>query len=194
MQDTIFNEPNIDVLEGYVTSLITENQKTIKGVIFENEEIYSKAVIIASGTYLASCVLCGFTSTPSGPEEQPTTTKLSECLRDLGIELIRLKTGTPQRIEKSSIDFSKTKVEYGDDRYWTFSFDNEIYYDKDKQIPCHLIYTNEKTITKINISIKSLDIIRTPLTVRGFQTYYRLLLKKNCSCRRNERIHLFYLF
>ena len=76
MQDTIFNTPNIDVSEGYVTSLITEDKKVIKGVVFEGVEIYSKAVIIASGTYLASCVLCGSTSIPSGPEEQPTTTKL----------------------------------------------------------------------------------------------------------------------
>ena len=66
-------------------------------------------------------------------------------LKEYGFNIIRLKTGTPQRIEKSSIDYSKTKVEYGDDRYWTFSFDNKIYYDKDKQIPCHLIYTTEIT-------------------------------------------------
>ena len=104
MQNVIFNTPNIDVKEGYVTSLLTENKNKIKGVVFENEEYYAKAVIIASGTYLSSCVLCGFTSTPSGPEDQPTTTKLSENLRDLGIELIRLKTGTPPRIQKDSID------------------------------------------------------------------------------------------
>lgn len=90
MQNVCKNTENLDIRQGYVTKLLTDN-KVIKGVVFEGEEIYSKIVIIASGTYLASCVLCGFTSTPSGPEDQPTTTELSESLRQLDIELIRLK-------------------------------------------------------------------------------------------------------
>ena len=112
MKNVIFSTPNLDVKEGYVTSLISEN-KVIKGVVFEGEEIYCKIVIIASGTYLSSCILCGYTSTPSGPDNEPTTTELSESLRSLGIELIRLKTGTPPRIQKDSIDYSKTAIQYG---------------------------------------------------------------------------------
>ena len=145
MQDEIFNEPNIDVLEGYVTSLLTEDKKIIKGVVFENEEIYSKAVIIASGTYLASCVLCGFTSIPSGPEEQPTTTKLSECLRDLGIELIRLKTGTPARIQKGSIDYSKMSIQYGDEKLYRFSETTDSVRKFEDQVVCYLTYTTPET-------------------------------------------------
>ena len=150
MQDTIFNTPNIDVSEGYVTSLITEDKKVIKGVVFEGVEIYSKAVIIASGTYLASCVLCGSTSIPSGPEEQPTTTKLSECLRDLGIELIRLKTGTPARIQKDSIDYSKMSIQYGDEKLYKFSETTDSVRPLDKQVVCYLTYTTPETHRIIN--------------------------------------------
>ena len=150
MQDIIFNTPNIDVLQGYVTSLITENKKIIKGVVFENETIYSKSVIIASGTYLASCVLCGSTSIPSGPEEQPTTTKLSECLRDLGIELIRLKTGTPARIQKDSIDYSKMSIQYGDEKLYKFSETTDSIRPLEKQVVCYLTYTTPETHRIIN--------------------------------------------
>ena len=150
MQDTIFNTPNIDVSEGYVTSLLTEDKKVIKGVVFENEEIYSKSVIIASGTYLASCVLCGSTSIPSGPEEQPTTTKLSECLRDLGIELIRLKTGTPARIQKDSIDYSKMSIQYGDEKLYKFSETTDSVRKLEDQVVCYLTYTTPETHRIIN--------------------------------------------
>ena len=150
MQDTIFNTPNIDVCEGYVTSLLTEDKKVIKGVVFENEEIYSKTVIIASGTYLASCVLCGSTSIPSGPEEQPTTTKLSECLRDLGIELIRLKTGTPARIQKDSIDYSKMSIQYGDEKLYKFSETTDSVRKLEDQVVCYLTYTTPETHRIIN--------------------------------------------
>ena len=145
MQNVIFNTPNIDVKEGYVTRLLTENKNKIKGVVFENEEYYAKAVIIASGTYLSSCVLCGFTSTPSGPEDQPTTTKLSENLRDLGIELIRLKTGTPPRIQKDSIDYSKMSIQYGDEKLYRFSETTDSIIPLEKQVVCYLTYTTPLT-------------------------------------------------
>ena len=145
MQDVIFNTPNLDVKEGYVTSLLTENKNKIQGVVFENEEIYSKAVIIASGTYLASCVLCGFTSTPSGPEDQPTTTELSQSLRDLGIELIRLKTGTPPRIQKDSIDYSKMSIQYGDEKLYRFSETTDSVRKFEDQVVCYLTYTTPET-------------------------------------------------
>ena len=145
MQDVVFNTPNLDVKEGYVTSLLTENKNKITGVVFEGEEIYAKAVIIASGTYLASCVLCGFTSTPSGPEDQPTTTELSESLRDLGIELIRLKTGTPPRIQKDSIDYSKMSIQYGDEKLYRFSETTDSIRPLEKQVVCYLTYTTPET-------------------------------------------------
>ena len=145
MQDVVFSTPNLDVKEGYVTSLLTENKNKITGVVFEGEEIYAKAVIIASGTYLASCVLCGFTSTPSGPEDQPTTTELSKSLRDLGIELIRLKTGTPPRIQKDSIDYSKMSIQYGDEKLYKFSETTDSIRPLEQQVVCYLTYTTPET-------------------------------------------------
>ena len=158
MQDVIFNTPNLDVCEGYVTSLLTENKNKITGVVFEREEIYSKAVIIASGTYLSSCVLCGFTSTPSGPEDQPTTTELSASLRDLGIELIRLKTGTPPRIQKDSIDYSKMSIQYGDEKLYKFSETTESIRPLEQQVVCYLTYTTPEThrIIKENLHRSSM--------------------------------------
>ena len=145
MIETLNNTPNLEIKEAIVEDLIVEENK-IKGIRLEDgSEIYSDAVILTTGTYLKADILIGNTRTRQGPHGEKPSNHLSDKLKEYGFDIIRLKTGTPQRIEKSSIDFSKTKVEYGDDRYWTFSFDNEIYYDKDKQIPCHLIYTQPET-------------------------------------------------
>ncbi len=145
MIETLKNTPNLEIKESIVEDLIVENNK-IKGIKLEDgTKIFSDVVILTTGTYLKADILIGDTRTRQGPHGEKPSNHLSDKLRDYGFDIIRLKTGTPQRIEKSSIDYSKTKVEYGDDRYWTFSFDNEIYYDKDKQIPCHLIYTQPET-------------------------------------------------
>ncbi len=145
MLNTLNNTPNLEIKEALVEDLIVEDNK-VKGIRLENnEEIFSKIVILTTGTYLKADILVGDTRTRQGPHGERPSNHLSDKLKEYGFNIKRLKTGTPQRIEKSSIDFSKTKVELGDDKYYTFSFDNEIYYDKDKQIPCHLIYTTEET-------------------------------------------------
>ena len=158
MLETLNKTPNLEIKEALVEDLIVEDNK-IKGIkLDDNTEIYSEAVILTTGTYLKADILIGDTRTRQGPHGEKPSNHLSERLKDYGFNIIRLKTGTPQRIEKSSIDYSKTKVEYGDDKYWTFSFDNEIYYDKDKQIPCHLIYTQPETheIIKENLNKSSM--------------------------------------
>ena len=145
MIKTLNNTPNLEIKEAIVEDLIIEDSR-IKGIRLEDgTEIFSKSVILTTGTYLKADILVGDTRTRQGPHGEKPSNHLSDKLKEYGFDIIRLKTGTPQRIEKSSIDFSKTKIEYGDNRYWTFSFDNEIYYDKDKQIPCHLIYTQPET-------------------------------------------------
>ena len=145
MIETLNNTPNLEIKEAIVEDLIIKDSK-IKGIILEDgTEIYSDVVILTTGTYLKADILIGDTRTRQGPHGEKPSNHLSDKLKDYGFNIIRLKTGTPQRIEKSSIDYSKTKIEYGDDKYWTFSFDNEIYYDKDQQIPCHLIYTQPET-------------------------------------------------
>ena len=158
MIETLNNTPNLEIKEAIVEDLIVE-ENVIKGIRFEDgTEIYSKAVILTTGTYLKSDILIGDTRRREGPHGEKPSNHLSDKLKEYGFNIIRLKTGTPQRIEKSSIDFSKTKIEYADDRYWTFSFDNKIYYDKDKQVPCYLIYTQKETheIIKNNLNKSSM--------------------------------------
>ena len=126
MIKTLNNTPNLEIKEAIVEDLIIKDNK-IKGIRLEDEtELYSEVVILTTGTYLKADILIGDTRTRQGPHGEKPSNHLSEKLKEYGFNIIRLKTGTPQRIEKSSIDYSKTKVEYGDDRYWTFSFDNEI--------------------------------------------------------------------
>jgi len=154
MQDTLLNTKNLEIKEAMVEDLIIENNK-VKGIITENgKRIEAKAVILTTGTYLCGNILVGSKNTPGGPHGERRSNYLSKNLEKNGLKLIRLKTGTPQRIKKSSIDFSKMEKEYGDNIYWTFSFDNEATYDIDKQECCYLLYTNEKTHKIIKDNLK----------------------------------------
>ncbi len=145
MQKTLENMPNLDILEGTVEDLIIENKK-VKGVVLENgEKIYAQSVILTTGTYLKANVLIGSENTPSGPHGEKRSNHLSDNLKKYGFTIQRLKTGTPQRIKADSIDFSKMQPEYGDDKYWTFSFDKKPSYKINEQQKCFLIYTNENT-------------------------------------------------
>lgn len=145
MLNTLKNTKNLTILEGMVEDLIVEN-KTIKGVILENgEKIHSKAVILTTGTYLKAVILVGDKKEKSGPHGEKPSTRLSGKLKELGFTIQRLKTGTPPRIERSSINYEVTKLEEGDKKLYTFSFDNKPKYKVKDQVPCHLIYTTEKT-------------------------------------------------
>ena len=163
MQDLCLNTKNLSVKEAYVTDVITETvdgTKYIRGIKLEDEIIYTKKLIIASGTYLDSCVLCGHTKTPSGPDNEPTTSKLSASLKEEGLELIRLKTGTPPRIKIDTIDYDVMEVQYGDDDLYRFSEETKIedIKPKDKQVKCYLTYTTEEThkIIKDNLEKSSM--------------------------------------
>ena len=145
MVKTLEETPNLTIIEDLVEDLLVENN-IIKGVVLKNgEKINCNSVILTTGTYMKADILVGSTRTRQGPHGEKPSMFLSENLEKLGFKIIRLKTGTPPRIERNSIDFSKTQLELGDDNYLTFSFDNNIYYDVNKQEPCYLIYTTEKT-------------------------------------------------
>ena len=145
MLKTLKSLENLEIKEAMVEDLIVENN-TVKGIILENgERIESKIVILTTGTYLKADILVGSTRTRQGPHGEKPSMHLSDKLRDYGFTIKRLKTGTPQRIDRKTIDFSKTKVEPGDDKYLTFSFDLEPQYKIEDQIPCHLTYTTEET-------------------------------------------------
>ena len=145
MLKTLNKEKNLTILESIVEDLIVENNK-VKGVILENnKKITSKATILTTGTYLKSVILTGSNKKEEGPHGEKRSNKLSDNLKKYGFKILRLKTGTPPRIDKNTIDFSKTSIETGSNKLLTFSYDNKTYYKVKDQIPCHLIYTNEKT-------------------------------------------------
>lgn len=145
MKKTLMNQSNLEIKEAMVENLIVEDNK-VKGVILENnEKIYSNAVILTTGTYLKADILVGDTRTRQGPHGERPSNYLSDNLKKLGFKIIRLKTGTPQRLDKNSIDFSQTREEKGDSVYHTFSFDYTPTYKIEDQISCHLVYTNDLT-------------------------------------------------
>ena len=147
MQEVVSNETNLDIYIALVDKLIVEDD-TIKGVELEDgTKIFSKTVIITTGTYLSSRILCGKETTPAGPDGENTNYGLSKSLKKIGFRLIRLKTGTPARIYTDSIDFTKGQLELGTDMPLTFSYEtdpSEMMPFKE-QVPCYLIWTTPKT-------------------------------------------------
>lgn len=145
MLKTLRECDNLEILEALVKDVKTSDNK-VSGVLFEDgREFSSKAVILTTGTYMNADILVGDTRRREGPHGEKPSNYLSDNLAKKGFKLKRLKTGTPPRIKRDSIDFSKTKLENGDSVYHTFSFDNKVYYDVDNQVPCFLTYTTEET-------------------------------------------------
>ena len=145
MINTLKNQENLDLKEGFAKELIVENS-CVKGIITEeNEKILSDAVILTTGTYLNSDIMCGHESHKGGPHGEKNSMFLSESLRKNGLTIIRLKTGTPPRILKSSINFNEVTPELGDNELLTFSNFYKASYKVDEQWPCYLTYTNKET-------------------------------------------------
>lgn len=145
MLKTLRNTENLTIKEAIVSDLLVENNKIVGITTEDGETIYCKACILTTGTYLKADILVGDKRTEEGPHGEKRANFLSDNLEKLGFKLLRLKTGTPPRIERSSIDFSVLKREDGDDCKLTFSFDDIAYYDYKNQVPCYLTYTNLKT-------------------------------------------------
>ncbi len=144
MQEVLLNTPNLDILEDEVKGILYEGNK-ILGVYTPDKKIYSKAVILTTGTYMNSDILRGHTKISEGPDGEKPSIGLSDCLREMGIKLQRLKTGTPQRIAKESIDYSQTEVQYGNVEDQAFSYETHSFIKIKDQIPCYLIYTTPET-------------------------------------------------
>ena len=154
MQEYLMKMPNLTIKESLVEDLIIENN-IVKGIITENnEKIEGKTVVLTTGTYLCGNILVGSKNTPGGPHGERRSNYLSTKLKEYGLKIIRLKTGTPQRIKKDSIDFSVMSEEHGDSTYWTFSIDFGPNYKIEDQKSCYLLYTNEVThqIIRENLS------------------------------------------
>jgi len=145
MTEALENTKNLSIIEAMIEDLIVEDNK-IKGVITENSETYlCDALILTTGTYLKSKILIGDKHKNEGPHGEKRSINLSNKLKEVGFEIQRLKTGTPQRLDRNTIDFSTLRCEEGDKTPWTYSFDDEASYDIDKQEKCYLVYTNEET-------------------------------------------------
>jgi len=145
MLKELTKQDNLTLLEGTVEDLIVKESSVLGIVLEDGTKINSKKVILTTGTYLKADILVGSERTRSGPHGEKPSMHLSDKLESYGLEILRLKTGTPQRIDKKSIDFSKTKEEPGDPICYNFATDRKTTYDTTKQIPCHLIYTTEET-------------------------------------------------
>lgn len=143
MKHTLEKQPNLFVKQAEIVRVEVENGKvtaveTNLGAIYKVD-----SVIFATGTYLKGKIYIGETNYESGPDGVAAANKLSDCLKELGIELQRFKTGTPARINKNSIDFSKMEIQEGDNDLVPFSFEDKM--PNIEQVPCWLTYTNEKT-------------------------------------------------
>ncbi len=143
MKHTLENQENLYLKQAEIVDIQVEDGK-IKAVETNLGAIYNvDCVILATGTYLKGKIYIGETSYESGPDGVAAANELSNCLKRLNIELQRFKTGTPARINRNSIDFSKMEIQEGDKDLIPFSFEDEM--PDIKQVPCWLTYTNEKT-------------------------------------------------
>ena len=153
MRMTLENQEHLSIKQAEVSRLIIE-QNEIKGVEIYTGGIYhARAVILCTGTYLKARCLCGEAITHTGPNGLMAADHLSDSLRNAGIELVRFKTGSPARIDKRSIDFSKMQEQDGDIPVIPFSFTTDPGTVQKEQVKCYLTYTNEKTheIIKANL-------------------------------------------
>lgn len=145
MQHLLDEIENLEIKEGQVVDLLHDDN-SVFGVILDNgEQIKSKAVILATGTYMEGAILRGHSVTPGGPDGEKPSIGLSKALQKMGIEIIRLKTGTPPRIKKSTIDFTDASIQPGMEGKLAFSYETTEFLPLEKQLPCWLIYSNETT-------------------------------------------------
>jgi tRNA uridine 5-carboxymethylaminomethyl modification enzyme len=156
MRATLAREPHLTIVEGTVDRLLTRGGAIAGVVTGKGDVIKGKAVILTSGTFLKGLIHIGLSHFPAGRAGEASAEHLSDCMRDLGFEVGRLKTGTPPRLDKRTIDFSAMVPQAGDDPPVGFSYRTERI--EQPQVLCHLTYTNEQTHEIIR---KNLD--RSPL-------------------------------
>lgn len=143
MKHRLENQENLFLKQAEITEIKVKDGR-VSGITTNIGAEYSiKSVILATGTYLKGKVFIGDVSYESGPDGVFAAKELSQCLKNLGINIVRFKTGTPARINKNSIDFSKMEIQEGDREVEMFSFEDEQ--ETKEQMPCYLTYTNEKT-------------------------------------------------
>lgn len=157
MKHTLEKQENLFLKQAEIVNITVEDNQ-VKSIETNVGAIYNvKAIVLATGTYLKGKIHIGEVSYESGPDGVSAANKLSDVLKNLGIKINRFKTGTPARVNKRSLDFSKMQIQNGDDKIEPFSMEDNFDHN-DHQLPCYLTYTNEKTHEIIR---KNLD--RSPL-------------------------------
>lgn len=190
MQNLLDEIDNLDILEKEVVAL-SYHDDVVDGVILKDGEVIkAKAVVISTGTYMDGAILRGHKSVSGGPDGENPSIGLSDSLRKMGLEIIRLKTGTPPRIKKSSIDLSKAVIQPGMAGDFAFSYTTKTFVPVEEQLPCYLIYTNEKTHKLIT------DNLDRTATFNGLQTgvgprYCPSIESKVMTFKDKERHQLF---
>lgn len=143
MKETVERQSNLDVKQLLVDKILV-NDGEVQGIEIETGEVYqAPCVIIATGTYLGGKIIIGEVVYSGGPNGQRAAEKMTGSLAELGIRLMRFKTGTPARVDRRSLDFSKMTIQPGDEEAHNFSFMSDM--DTRQQVPCWLTYTNERT-------------------------------------------------
>ncbi|MDD4237740.1 MAG: tRNA uridine-5-carboxymethylaminomethyl(34) synthesis enzyme MnmG [Desulfotomaculaceae bacterium] len=143
MDDTLENQPNLDLKQAMVERLVIESGKVSGVVTSTGARFTAPAVVVTTGTYLKGRIVLGDLSYPGGPNGQFPSVGLSDSLTELGLKLGRFKTGTPARVNRNSIDFDRMSLQPGDNKLYNFSFISDV--TVREQIPCWLTYTNEET-------------------------------------------------
>lgn len=145
MRNTLENTDHLTIRQAEVSEILVESGK-IAGVKTHSGAVYhGKAVVLATGTYLKARCIYGDVSNPTGPNGLQAANYLTDSLKSYGIEMFRFKTGTPARVDKRSIDFSKMEEQRGDERVVPFSFSTDLKSVQKEQVSCWLTYTNEET-------------------------------------------------
>ena len=145
LQSLALSTENLTVKEGMVTSLLHDEHKVFGVKLSDGSEYISQAVILTTGTYMESKIFRGNDIKDEGPDGEKPSIGLSPYLRKMGIQTYRLKTGTPPRIKRDSIDFTKALIQPGTAGNLAFSYETKEFIPIEEQIPCYLIYTNQKT-------------------------------------------------
>ncbi len=154
MRKIVENQPHLSIKQAEVSEIVVKDGKIAGVRIYSGGFFPAKAVVLCTGVYLHARCICGEMSNYTGPSGLPAANHLTESLIANGIEMFRFKTGTPARIDKRSIDFSKMEIQYGDKKITPFSFSDRREDIEKEQAVCYLTYTNEKThdIIRENIS------------------------------------------
>ncbi len=150
MQDYLSKVENLTIEEHEVKKIVTQKDQIVGVEIEDGSLIKAKAVILTTGTHLESTILRGSSCVSGGPDGEKASHGLSKSLQEHGIEMFRLKTGTPQRLDPDTIDFSILEPQYGSKAKLAFSYDTKEFLPFEKQLPCYLTYTNELTHKIIN--------------------------------------------